>query len=179
MSKFSLSRITSGMIGIPYRLGGDDLVSGKRGHDCVTLLLEMAKKMEVGLPTKWQGYEIGKNRADFYKKDPVAARKVLVKWATSVGRRVDPNKAFAGDILIVTPKGLMKKERGGFPEDNKWVEFPEEAEPEYSVVIHAGQDQVLCVTEKAGVTLAPLRAFDVVKAFRWRQKRKRKLGKDK
>jgi hypothetical protein len=149
MTGFALSKTTFTLIGSPYSLG-----DSKRGFDCATLVMEFAKKSGMPMPEEWEGFTPS-NYALFYRDKPSEAKEVLCLWACSAGEEIPPGKAFAGDILIVRPKGHPKSETPG-------------------VVIHAGQDMVMAAFE-SGVRLFPIRAYNVLKAIRWREKRKKKL----
>lgn len=142
---FKLSALTKDVIGRPYKLGVTD---------CASMIVEFASKSGMPLPREWEGFT-PENYGPFYLERPEQAKEVLCLWAGSVGEEIAPSRAFSGDLLIVRPKGHPASETPG-------------------VVIHAGQDLVLAVFEDRGVRLAPIRVFNVLKAYRWREKRKRR-----
>ena len=120
--------------------------------DCARLILEVAKRSGIPLSEEWEGFT-PENYAELYERDPEEAQQVLICWVTSIGTEIPGCKAFAGDVLIArTINGSV-----------------------LSVLLHAGQDQAMIVNEKRGVTMVPLRAYEIVKAFRWRPKRRRRI----
>ena len=144
--KFNASAVTKEIIGKPYKLGVTD---------CASIVVEFAEKSGMPFSKEWEGFT-PENYAAFYMERPEQAKEVLCLWASTIGREIEPSRAFTGDVLIVRPKGHPANETPG-------------------VVIHAGQDLVLAVFEDRGVQLAPVRIYNVLKAYRWREKRKRKL----
>lgn len=155
MKPFRLAQITSGLIGAPYRLGESDKPGVKKGYDCASLILHVADLTGMPMPKTWEGFTVD-DYAEFYRRRPEQAQEVLCLWASEAGKEIPASRAFAGDLLIVRPRALGKR-----------------ALP--SVVIHAGQDQVLAVYEDRGVGLAPIRYYTVLKAYRWIKKRKPRL----
>lgn len=137
--KFNLGKLTSELVGQPYSLGGVN------GHDCASLVLAITEMKQ----TEWEGFTT-ENYPEFYRTRPEQAKEVLACWASQIGREIHPNKAFAGDILIVRTKNGKQKESPG-------------------VVIHGGQDCVLAVFDDRGVSVAPIRAYEILKAYRWRK----------
>ena len=105
--------------------------------------------MKIALPDTWRGIPVSSYK-ELFLSYPEKAMELFVEWATSPGKEIDPRKAFAGDLLVAVPKG--HKGAG------------------VSMLIHAGQDQALCVLEKRGVCHVPLRAYEVLKAYRWRER---------
>jgi hypothetical protein len=152
MENLNLAKITSELVGKPYRLG-----ERKAAFDCTSLILEFASLSGMPIPEDWEGFT-SKNYAKFYEKQPVEAMEVLACWITSIGKEIPAIHAFAGDILV------MRLKRGHSPDL-----------PRFFLGIHAGQDKIMAVTEKRGVTLIPIRDYEIIKAFRWREKKKPKL----
>ena len=138
--RLKLAEFTSRVVGKPYKLGQTD---------CAGLIMEFANHVGVRLPDSWKGFSVSAY-AELYRDDPVKAMGLFVEWATSVGREVAPCKAFAGDLLVASAKGAKQAS--------------------LSLLIHAGQDQALCVLEKRGVCHVPLRAYQILKAYRWRDR---------
>lgn len=138
--KLRLAEFTSRMVGKPYRLGE---------MDCAKLIMEFADHMKVALPDSWQGIPVASYK-ELFEADRKKAMELFIEWATSIGNEISPGKAFSGDLLIAIPKGSVET-------------YP-------SLLIHAGQDQALCVTEKRGVCHVPIRAYNVIKAFRWKDR---------
>jgi hypothetical protein len=117
--------------------------------------MEFAERSGMPMPKEWEGFTL-ENYAKFYLDAPAQAREVLVEWACEVGREIPPGRAFAGDLLIARLRGRPLRETP-------------------DVLIHAGQDQVMAAYEGRGVSLAPIRAYRVLKALRWRKRRQPKL----
>lgn len=136
--KLRLAEFTRELVGKPYRLGETD---------CASLIMAFAGHVGVTLPDEWKGHAVS-SYAELYRDNPEEAMRYFIEWAASAGHEIDQSKAFAGDLLAAVPKT--------HPEAGR------------SLLIHAGQDQALCVTEKRGVTFVPLRAYAVTQAWRWR-----------
>lgn len=152
MGNLGLAKITAQLVGKPYKLG-----ARKNGLDCTSLILEFATLSGMPIPEEWEGFT-ARNYAKFYREKPEEAMEVLACWITSIGKEIPPCRAFAGDILVMKMKRRHLAEMPGF-----------------FLGIHGGQDRILAVTEKRGVTLVPIRDYEIVKAFTWREKRKPKL----
>ena len=114
--------------------------------DCVKLIMEIISKAGASVAAEWEGFT-PENYAKLYERNPEEAQEMLICWATSIGHEIPACRAFTGDLMIAKAKKMIA---GHF------------------VLLHAGQDQALIVNDKRGVMLVSLRAYDILKAFRWR-----------
>jgi len=139
--KLRMAEMTSGLVGAKYSLGNG---SFSNGYDCVSLLLDVAKKRNLPVPDVFEGITRETYSALWNTNKP-RAKATLFRFLASLGEKIKPKFAFTGDLLI-----LKNKETG-----------------ELTIGIHAGGDKVLSAFTDAGVALASLQAYTIKQAYRW------------
>lgn len=136
-----LARLTSRLIGAPYKLGG---MEPETGMDCLSVVLAACDFWKVTVPEEFEGYTRD-NYAERYEEDPAAAKETFFRLLGELGEEIPPVKAFAGDLLVVR----TKTDKG--------------------VAIHGGADRVISAFFEKGVKSANIRAYTVEKAYRLRR----------
>jgi len=140
--KLGLADITKKCVGAPYALGKENEGGG---FDCLSLILWFCEKVGIDPPESFEGVT-RESYAKLYKLDRDKANAVFLRFIATLGDEIPASRAFAGDILVCTPKTS-----GGL-----------------AVGIHGGGDNLLAAFESRGVTLANLRAYRILKAYRIR-----------
>jgi len=88
-------------VGKPFVKGGH----GPDGYDCVGFLYAYLSETDHPLPEEFEGWTL-ETYPDLYTEDLPKAEEVLLRLFDAVGAGVEPNRAIAGDVVIVRhPKG--------------------------------------------------------------------------
>lgn len=138
--KKRLAELTAKLIGAPYKLGGHN---AKEGFDCYSLFLAACDYWGAHIPDAFDGLTL-ENYAERFRQDPDGTKKILFRFLGTIGQEIRPSRAFAGDLLVTTVKGS---------------DIP-------GIGIHAGNDGILAAYRERGVAVMPLRAYNIIKAYR-------------
>lgn len=141
-----LASLSFKYLGTPYKLGGRNI---DEGLDCLSFVLSLANELKVEIPESFEGIDRA-NYEELWQTDPEKAKKIFIRFVSSLGKVIPAEKAFATDLLIITPK------KGNI-----------------QVGMHAGGDCILSAFIDKGIALASLRAFKIIKAIRWFNKDKK------
>ena len=139
--KKRLAELTSKLVGSPYKLGGHGI---NDGFDCYSLFLAACDFWGVKVPAEFEGLSV-ENYPERFVNDPDGTKEILFRFLDSLGRQIKPSRAFAGDLLVTTVKGGNGK---------------------LGIGLHAGNDSILASYLEKGVAIMPLRAYNIIKAYR-------------
>lgn len=137
--KLKIAELTSRLVGKEYNLGQ---------HDCLSVVIYFCDAWGIPFPDEFEGYT-KENYAELYEKKPKETKQVFFRLVASLGREVPPERAMPGDFLI--------------------LEVPEIGEESRAVYIHAGQGNVLAAFTEKGIAINSLKAYKILKAYRWRE----------
>lgn len=140
-----LFSVTRDLVGKPYCLSSPEL-----GFDCFSLVVEYMRKSGVQVPETYKGRSTIDYGA-FFSKDPEKAKTMMVEFVAELLEEVPSAFAFAGDILLARTKGSK----------NYTQSF---------LAIHGGNGHMMVSAIEQGVTLLPIRVYDISRAFRVRVK---------
>ena len=130
-------------MGKPYCLSSPEL-----GFDCFSLVVEDMKKLGVQVPETYKGRSTI-NYGGFFNEDPEKAKAMMVEFVAELLEEIPSAFASAGDILLARTKGSK----------NYTQSF---------LAIHGGNGHMIVSAEIQGVTLLPIRVYDISQAFRVR-----------
>ena len=163
-----LAELTMKLAGRPYAL--NEAV----GLDCFSSICTYLAMRGVEIPEEFEGYSVTDYK-DLFLSDPEMAKELMVKLVESLLDEIDPHFSMAGDVLLAKPKEAESSK------DQADVVGPLSAlrstlralsSPLYAslfLAIHGGNGSMLGATIERGLVPLPIRAFDVLRAFRVRE----------
>ena len=137
----SLVKISSELVGMPYRLGGTT-----DALDCFSLIVRYLKMRGITVPHNlvFNGHAIS-DYPDEYEADPKKMMGVAVEYIASITTEMPVYKTMAGDILFVRT------------EDNE------------SLVINGGNGTIIAATKERGTVLLDEHGYKTQRVFRCQQ----------
>ena len=135
----NLNAITKKYVGCPYKLGGNTC---EEGFDCLSLIFAIASDLNLPIKESYWGVTLS-SYSELWQSQPEKAKRLLLRFISSLGKAVPVEKAFVGDLLILDTGG------------------------ELLVAMHAGHDLILSAFTDIGVNLISRRPYKVRRAYRW------------
>ena len=155
--KLRLAELTMKLAGRPYAL--NEAV----GLDCFSSICTYLAMRGVEIPEEFEGYSVTDYK-DLFLSDPEMAKELMVKLVESLLDEIDPHFSMAGDVLLAKPKEVESSK------DQADVVGPLSAlRSMLFLAIHGGNGSMLGATIERGLVPLPIRAFDVLRAFRVRE----------
>jgi len=136
----NLNEITQKYVGCPYKLGGKNTTEG---FDCISLIFALANDLGITLSESYGGVTLS-SYPELWQSHPEKAKRLLLRFISSLGEAIPVGKAFVGDLLI------LETENG-----------------ELFVGMHAGHDLILSAFTDIGIALMTTRACTIRSAYRW------------
>ena len=185
--KLRLAELTMKLAGRPYAL--NEAV----GLDCFSSICTYLAMRGVEIPEEFEGYSVTDYK-DLFLSDPEMAKELMVKLVESLLDEIDPHFSMAGDVLLAKPKEAESSKGQAESEDGFPLNSPPTSDlpvgdvvgplsalrstlralssPLYAslfLAIHGGNGSMLGATIERGLVPLPIRAFDVLRAFRVRE----------
>ena len=137
-AKMSLVKISSELVGTPYRLGGTT-----DALDCFSLIVRYLQMKGITVPSDlvFKGHSIS-DYPEEYEADPDKMMGVAVEYIASITTEMPVHKTMAGDILFVRT------------EDNE------------SLVINGGNGVIIAATKERGTVALDEHEYKTQRVFR-------------
>ena len=131
-----LASLTREFVGKQYELGN---------NDCFIVIYKYLQLRGLPLPRLYKGQTL-RTYAELFLKDPHGAKELMVDFIDNTLKRLKgPNYSTAGDILFLRPKSVYLAPA--------------------ALGIDCGNGNVMIVTEKHGVNIAPLNRYEIVRGW--------------
>lgn len=94
--KLALAKITSEMVGKPYKLGG---YSPDVGFDCLGIIIYLAERWGIKIPDVIFGMT-KYSYATAWASYPEWTKKKFIQFVSTLGDEIAPNKMFVPDLVL-------------------------------------------------------------------------------
>ena len=113
--------ITKKYVGAPYKLGGQSI---EEGLDCFSLILAITEDLGYEVPNEFGGYT-RETYPELYTCDPVKARKIMLKFISSICDKINPCLIRPKDLVILHNNETGNTFLGMFSGSNMVLTAPE------------------------------------------------------